>query len=126
MDSPWIRSATEMARNAKQIMAASIPARREHLASLCTRCIGKPVGPRSRFSMNLADLMSSTFCYTVRELNLLMLINELNDMPDWDRKIFDPDFTFEWKDSQLMSGKDVTRSMADWVRQHNAYHSIDC
>lgn len=117
MDSPWIRSAIEMARNAKQIMAAFIPARRGYPASLRTRCIRKSVGPQSpRFSMHFANLISSTFCYTVRELNMLMLINELTDMPDWDCKIFDTDFTFEWKNSKLMSGKDVTRSMADWVR----------
>ena len=57
---------------------------------------------------------------------MLMLINELTDMPDWDRKIFEPDFTFEWKNAKLMSGKDVTRSMADWVRRHNTLHATDC
>ena len=105
-----------MARNAKQIVAASIPARREYTASLCTRCIGKSVSPHQRINMRLADLICSTFCYTVRELTMLMLINELTDIPDWDRKIFDPDFSFEWKSSKTMSGKDITRSMADWVR----------
>ena len=46
---------------------------------------------------------------------MLSLINELTDMRDWDRKIFDPDFTFEWKSAKTMSGQDVTRSMVDWV-----------
>ena len=46
---------------------------------------------------------------------MIALINELTDMPDWDRKVFDPDFVFEWKSAKVMSGRDVTRSMADWV-----------
>ena len=116
MDSPRIWTTVEMARNAKQTVAASISARRGYPASLCTRCVGTSVSPHFRISIQPADLICSTFCYTVRELTMLKLINELTDMPDWDRKIFDPDFTFEWKSSKLMSGKDVTRSMADWVR----------
>lgn len=56
---------------------------------------------------------------------MLILINELTDMPDWDRKIFDPDFTFEWKSAKVASGKDVTRSMADWVRRQNTLHWTD-
>lgn len=46
---------------------------------------------------------------------MVALMNELTDMPNWERKIFDSDFTFKWKSGQLMNGKDVTRSMADWV-----------
>ena len=47
---------------------------------------------------------------------MLSLINELTDTRDWDSRIFDPDFTFKWKSTKTMSGQDVTRSMADWVR----------
>ena len=65
--------------------------------------------------IEVANSICSTFCYTVRELTILSLINELTDMRDWDRKIFDPDFTFEWKSAKTMSGQDVTRSMVDWV-----------
>lgn len=46
---------------------------------------------------------------------MIALMNELTDIPNWERKIFDSDFTFKWKNAQLMSGKDVTRPMADWV-----------
>lgn len=49
---------------------------------------------------------------------MLALMNELTDMPDWDRKIFENDFTFKWKSEKLMTGKDITRSMADWVILH--------
>ena len=67
-------------------------------------------------NIHLANMICSTFCYTIRELTMLALINELTDMPDWDRKIFDSDFTFEWKSAKTMSGNDMTRSMVDWVR----------
>ena len=46
---------------------------------------------------------------------MLALINELTDMSDWKRKIFDNNFAFKWKSEKLMTGKDITRSMADWV-----------
>ena len=52
---------------------------------------------------------------TVRERTMMALMNELTDMPDWERKIFDTQFTFTWKSAKVMTGKDVTRSMADWV-----------
>lgn len=56
---------------------------------------------------------------------MLMLINELTDMPDWHHKIFDPDFTFEWKSGKIMSGKDVTPLMADWVRWRKTRRSTN-
>lgn len=46
---------------------------------------------------------------------MLALINELTDMPEWYRKIFDNEFTFRWKSEKVLSGNDVHRSMADWV-----------
>lgn len=46
---------------------------------------------------------------------MLAWINELTDLPDWQNKIFDPEFTFEWKSAKVMTGYDVVRSMADWV-----------
>lgn len=46
---------------------------------------------------------------------MIAWINALTDMPDWHRKIFDPDFTFEWKSAKVLTGYDVTRSMVDWV-----------
>ena len=46
---------------------------------------------------------------------MLAWINELTDMPDWDRKIFDPEFVFEWKSAKVLTGYDVTRAMTDWV-----------
>ena len=47
---------------------------------------------------------------------MLAWINELTDVTDWQSKIFDPDFVFRWKSAKILSGQDVTQSMADWVR----------
>lgn len=55
------------------------------------------------------------YCYTAREITMITLINEFTDMPDWHRKIFDPDLVFEWKSGKLLIGRDITRSMIDWV-----------
>lgn len=46
---------------------------------------------------------------------MIAWMNSLTDIPDWDRKIFDPEFTFQWKSAKLLTGYDTTRSMTDWV-----------
>ena len=61
------------------------------------------------------DISNSNDCYTVRERTMIALMNELTDMPGWERQIFDAQFTFTWKSAKVMAGKDVTRCMADWV-----------
>lgn len=65
------------------------------------------------------------FCYTQRELTMLALINELTDMPEWDRSIFDPDVTFEWKCQKILAGQDVTRAMLDWCVEEVKYYVHD-
>ncbi len=47
---------------------------------------------------------------------MLAWMNESTDTPDWQRKIFDPDFVFKWKSAKILTGQDVPRSMVDWVR----------
>ena len=42
-----------------------------------------------------ADIPYSTFCYTVRELTMVAWMNELTHVPDWQCKIFDPEFVFK-------------------------------
>lgn len=41
---------------------------------------------------------------------MISWINELTDMPDRDRNIWEADFVFEWKSAKVMAGEDVTRS----------------
>lgn len=53
---------------------------------------------------------------------MLALINELTDMPEWHRKIYDNDFTFRWRSEKVMSGIDVHRSMVDWCVEEVKYY----
>ena len=46
---------------------------------------------------------------------MIAWMNSLTDTPEWDHKIFDPEFTFKWKSAKLLTGYDTTRSMTDWV-----------
>ncbi|KAL8803834.1 MAG: hypothetical protein Q9200_006061 [Gallowayella weberi] len=61
----------------------------------------------------------------MREIAMIAWMNTLTDMPDWHRKIFDPDFTFEWKSAKVLTGYDVTRSMVDWCINEVAYYVHD-
>ncbi|KAL9026239.1 MAG: hypothetical protein Q9196_005064, partial [Gyalolechia fulgens] len=62
------------------------------------------------------------FCYTMREMTMIKWMNALTDLPDWERKIFDPDFTFEWKSAKLLTDPDVTRSMVEWSIEEVKYY----
>ena len=53
---------------------------------------------------------------------MLALMNELTDVHEWQRVIFDPAFTFEWKSAKIMSGRDITKSMADWCVEEVKYY----
>ena len=53
---------------------------------------------------------------------MLALMNELTDAPDWQRTIFDPAFTFKWRSAKIMSGKDITKAMADWCIEEVKYN----
>ncbi|KAL8917003.1 MAG: hypothetical protein Q9208_008221 [Pyrenodesmia sp. 3 TL-2023] len=62
------------------------------------------------------------FCYTMREMKMIKWMNDLTDLPDWEHKIYDPNFAFEWKSARLLAGGDVTRSMVDWCIEEVKYH----
>ncbi len=53
---------------------------------------------------------------------MLALMSELTDAPEWQRKVFDPAFTFKWKSAKIMSGRDITKSMADWCVEEVKYY----
>lgn len=56
---------------------------------------------------------------------MIAMINELTDMPDWERKIFDSTFIFEWKSAKVMSRRDITRAMADACVEEVKYYVHD-
>ncbi|KAL8904481.1 MAG: hypothetical protein Q9207_003245 [Kuettlingeria erythrocarpa] len=61
----------------------------------------------------------------MREMAMTKWMNALTDLPDWERKIFDPDFIFEWKSAKLLTGHDVTRSMVEWCIEEVKYYVHD-
>ena len=55
---------------------------------------------------------------TVRELNMIQLMNQISDKPSWDRKVFDETVTKKWRQEALdAEDLDVTEAMLDWVSQ---------
>ncbi|KAL9100973.1 MAG: hypothetical protein Q9163_003715 [Psora crenata] len=90
--------------------------------------------PNAKY-MNFTDtLLGSTldgsedphFCYTVREKKMIAWISELTDMEGWEEKIWDNNSVFEWKSAKVITGGDVTRSMADWCVEEARYYLQDC
>lgn len=55
---------------------------------------------------------------TVRELNMIELMNQITDKPSWDRKVFDDTITEKWRqEARDAEDLDVTEAMFDWVSQ---------
>ena len=53
---------------------------------------------------------------------MLAWINELTDLPQWQRKVFDSDFVFEWKSKKVLTEYDATRAMADYCMDEVRYY----
>ncbi len=53
---------------------------------------------------------------------MLAWINELTNLPQWQRKIFDNDFVFEWKSKKVLAEYDATRAMADYCVDEVRYY----
>ncbi|KAK0516168.1 hypothetical protein JMJ35_000771 [Cladonia borealis] len=53
---------------------------------------------------------------TVRELNMIKLMNQITDKPSWDRKVFDDTVTEKWRqEARDAENLDVTEAMLDWI-----------
>ena len=55
---------------------------------------------------------------TVRELNMIRLMDQITDKPSWDRKVFDDAVNEKWKqEARDAEDLDITEAMLDWVSQ---------
>ena len=55
---------------------------------------------------------------TVRELDMIKLMNQITDKPSWDRKVFDDTVTEKWRqEARDAEDLDITEAMLDWVSQ---------
>lgn len=51
---------------------------------------------------------------TVRELNMMAIMDKITDKPDWDRKVFDDTIVQKWRQEALTAeGMDVSEKMLD-------------
>lgn len=54
---------------------------------------------------------------TVRELNMMAIMDKITDKPDWDRKVLiDDTIVQKWRQEALAAeGMDVSEKMLNWV-----------
>ena len=77
---------------------------------------GLPINHRPpEFFQNTVLDWSGTIL-TVRELNMMAIMDKITDKPDWDKKIFDDTIIQKWRQEALATeGMDVSERMFDWV-----------
>ena len=77
---------------------------------------GLPVNYNPREYFRNAVLDWSGTILTVRELNMMAIMNKITDKLDWDKKVFDDGIVRKWRQEALgTQGMDVTEKMLDWV-----------
>ncbi|CAP99467.1 hypothetical protein EN45_006330 [Penicillium chrysogenum] len=52
---------------------------------------------------------------TLREMSMVEVMEDLTDIPEWWKKVFEPDTQEKWKKDALNSDKDITLNMAEWI-----------
>ncbi|OQE41765.1 hypothetical protein PENCOP_c004G03147 [Penicillium coprophilum] len=52
---------------------------------------------------------------TLREIHMVEFMEYLTDIPEWWKKVFEPDTQEKWKKASMNSGKDITLNMAEWI-----------
>ena len=77
---------------------------------------GLPVNFRPEHYFPTAVLDWSGTILTVRELNMMAIMDKITDKPDWDKKVFDNTIVPKWRQEALgTQGMDVSEKMFDWV-----------
>ena len=77
---------------------------------------GLPVNYRPEHYFPTAVLDWSGTILTVRELNMMAIMDKITDKPDWDKKVFDNTIILKWRQEALgTEGMDVSEKMFDWV-----------
>lgn len=77
---------------------------------------GLPVNYRPDEHFPNAVLNWSGTILTVRELNMMAIMDKITDKPNWDQKVFDDTIVQKWRQEALATeGMDVSEKMLDWV-----------
>ena len=78
---------------------------------------GLPVNyrPDKHFPNAIQDWAGSIL--TLRELDMMAIMNDITDKPNWDIKVFDDSVVQKWRQEALANEYvDVSEKMLDWVR----------
>lgn len=76
---------------------------------------GMPVNHRPGNHFPNAVLDWSGTILTVRELNMMAIMDKITDKLDWDKKVFDDTIVQKWRQEALFTeGMDVSEKMLDW------------
>lgn len=77
---------------------------------------GLPVNYTPEKFFPSATLDWSGTILTVRELNMMTIMDKITDKPDWDNKVSDDTIVQKWRLEALgTEGMDVSEKMLDWV-----------
>ncbi|KAJ5305959.1 hypothetical protein PENANT_c015G11207 [Penicillium antarcticum] len=52
---------------------------------------------------------------TLREIAMLGVLEDLTDIDEWWKKVFDPAIQEQWKKDAMSCGRDITLCMAEWI-----------
>ena len=52
---------------------------------------------------------------TAREYVMIDFMNQITDLVEWDKKVFDQETVARWRAEALDSGEDMSGKMLDWV-----------
>ena len=86
---------------------------------------GLPVNYRPGDYFSNAVLDWSGTILTVRELNMMAIMDKITDKSDWDRKVFDDTIVRKWRQEALgIEGMDVSEKMLDWGCNASPIHFL--
>ncbi|KAF3386324.1 hypothetical protein F1880_001250 [Penicillium rolfsii] len=71
--------------------------------------------PTALDDRDIANQFTELPVQTIREFNMMRVMEDLTDIPEWWKKIYDPGTADDWKKTALNSGADITPNMAKWI-----------
>ncbi|RFU23923.1 hypothetical protein B7463_g12415, partial [Scytalidium lignicola] len=74
---------------------------------------GQDLFPTAVNDLDIEDGHVSLPLLTLRELDMIRIMENITEKPNWDSKVFDTAITSRWKEEAL--GNNVTKAMMNWV-----------
>ncbi|KAJ6115996.1 Protein of unknown function DUF4246 [Penicillium sp. IBT 18751x] len=61
---------------------------------------------------------------TLREIEMLKIMEDITDIPQWWKKIHEPGTSAQWKKLAMNSGTDISKNMANWIVEELKYKAM--